>query len=309
MSDLVLATGRKVEDLMRAASEAAGETIPWVGADDARASEATVWCAGDIPSGPARAMPALRWIHSTWAGVDRWLDRPEWGSTVQLTRTVADLPERISEYVLGYLLADVLGIHQASRQQANSEWKRWSPGTLAGKTMLVVGYGAIGRCLAARARAMDMAILGIRRGPIPESAVEPDVATVDRLPSFLSRAHVVVNLLPANEHTEHFWNAERFALFAEGSTFVNASRGRCVDDAALIAALDRGRPALAILDVFPEEPLPRESAYWRHPHVRVTPHVAGLGGPVTEGRDFGENWRRWRRGEPLLRQVDRARGY
>ena len=309
MSDLVLVTGREPDALMRAASDAAGEIIPWVGPDDPRAADATVWCAGAMPMGPARVQPRLRWIHTTWAGVDRWLDRPEWRAEIPLTRTIADFPGRISEYVFGYVLAEVLGVHRAHRQQAASEWSRWSPGTLLGETMLIVGYGAIGRGLAARARAMGMTVLGIRRGPIPDAEREDGVTTTDRLPEFLPRAKVVVNLLPANEHTQGFWNADRLARFGEGAMFVNASRGLCVDDAALLAGLDAGRPVLAILDVFREEPLPAASPYWRHPQVRVTPHVAGLGGPVTEGRAFGENYRRWRRGEPLLHLVDRARGY
>ncbi|HET9952402.1 MAG TPA: D-2-hydroxyacid dehydrogenase [Candidatus Eisenbacteria bacterium] len=309
MSDLVLITGRDPEGLARAASAAAGEAIPWVGEDDPRADSATVWFASSAPSHARKAMPALRWIHSAWAGVDRWLDRPEWREGVRLTRTVADFPERISEYVLGYLLAQELGVARAGRQQSEGRWERWVPGSLAGKTILVVGHGAIGRRLAGVARAFGMETLGVRRGPVTAEERAEGIDTAEALAAFLPRAAFVVNLLPLNAETEAFWNASRFALFAEGSVFVNVSRGRCVDDRALLEALERGRPARALLDVFREEPLPPESPYWAHPRVLVTPHVAGLGSAESEGRAFGENWRRWRAGEPLRHVVDRTRGY
>lgn len=309
MSDLVLVTARDPAALMDAASAAAGEPIPWFGPEDPRAEAATVWFASLAPPQAPLRLPALRWIHSGWAGVDRWLDRPEWRADVRLTRTVADFPERIAEYVFAYLLAEVLDVGRAARQQAAAEWKRWMPGTLAGKRMLVVGHGAIGARVAACARAFGMAVSGIRRGPVaPEERAE-GIESVAALPALLPAADVVVNLLPATRETESFWNADRFALVGHGVLFVNASRGRCVDEAALLAALDRGRPARAILDVFRDEPLPPESPWWSHPRVRVTPHVAGLGAPESEGRAFGENWKRWRAEEPLLHPVDRARGY
>ena len=309
MNDLVLITGRDPARLASAASAAAGEAIPWVGDDDPRADSATVWFASSAPPLAPKEMPSLRWIHSAWAGVDRWLDRPEWREGVRLTRTVADFPERISEYVIGHLLADELEVARARRQQSEGRWERWAPGALAGKTMLIAGYGSIGRRLAGVARALGMEVLGIRRGPVSMEERAAGIGTAEALSAFLPRASVVVNLLPLNAETESFWNGARFALLAEGSVFVNVSRGRCVDERALLAALERGRPERALLDVFREEPLPPESPFWSHPRVRITPHVAGLGSAETEGRAFGENWRRLKAGEPLLHVVDRTRGY
>ena len=135
------------------------------------------------------------------------------------------------------------------------------------------------------------------------------IDTAAALPGFLARADFVVNLLPLHPETESFWSDALFAHFGGGSVFVNVSRGRCVDDRALLAALERGRPARAVLDVFRDEPLPPDSPYWSHPAVLVTPHVAGLGSAESEGRAFGENWRLWRAGEPLRHLVERTRGY
>ncbi|HEU4725462.1 MAG TPA: D-2-hydroxyacid dehydrogenase [Candidatus Eisenbacteria bacterium] len=309
MSDLVLITGRDPAALARAAEAANGAPIPWVGLDDARAAEATVWFASGALPERTLDLPSLRWIQSAWAGVDRWLSRAEWRGEVVLTRTVADFPERIAEYVAGYLLAATIDVPRARRQQAERAWSRWTPGTLAGKGMLVAGHGAIGSRVASVARALGMTVTGIRRGPVTDEERAGGIEDAGALPSLLPRADVVVNLLPATPATESFWSAARFARLPEGSIFLNASRGACVRDEDLLAALDRGRPALAILDVFREEPLPRDHPYWAHPRVWITPHVAGLGDPATEGRAFGENWKRRREGAPLRHVVERDRGY
>jgi glyoxylate/hydroxypyruvate reductase A len=175
--------------------------------------------------------------------------------------------------------------------------------------MVIVGYGAIGRAVGKAAAALGMRVLGVRRGPVTAAERESGVHDAGELGALLPRARVVVNLLPATPQTESFWSARRFSLFGPDATFMNVSRGRCVDDSALLAALDTGRPARAVMDVFREEPLPEGHRFWTHPRVRVTPHVAGVGTETSEGRDFAENWVRWSEGKPLLRVVDRARGY
>ena len=309
MSDVVLVTGRDPASLARAAEAANGAPIPWVALEDARAKEATVWFAsGSLPE-RTLSLPSLRWIQSSWAGVDRWLTRAEWSGDVVLTRTVADFPERIAEYVFGYVLAAALDVPRAREQQSRGAWSRWIPAALHGKGLLIVGHGAIGSRVAAVGRAMGMNVFGIRRGPVTEEEQTRGIEDAGALPRFLPLADVAVNLLPATAETDSFWSAQRFALLPEGAVFVNASRGRCVDDEALLAALDRRRPALAVLDVFRQEPLPPEHPYWRHPSVWITPHVAGLGDDETEGRAFGENWKRRREGKPLLHVVERDRGY
>jgi len=307
--DLVLITGDDPAALARAASASVGEPIPWVGAGDERASSATVWFASSLPPAAALELPALRWIHCAWAGVDRWVGRPEWREEVMLTRTIADLPRRMADYVFGYLLAMELDVARSRRQQEERRWERWTAGTLGGKTMLIVGHGEIGRVVGAGAKALGLRVLALRRGPVSETERGEGVGSSESLPAFLAEADYVVNLLPATAETESFWNASRFAAMKRGAVFVNVSRGRSVDDAALLAGLDQNRPARAILDVFRAEPLPTESPYWAHSRVWVTAHVAGLGTDETEGVAFAENWRRWRAGEALAHVVDRARGY
>jgi glyoxylate/hydroxypyruvate reductase A len=103
-------------------------------------------------------------------------------------------------------------------------------------------------------------------------------------------------------------DAELLAAMKPGAVLINAGRGDLIDEAALIAALDRGTPGHAVLDVLCTEPLPQDDPLWRHPRVTITPHVSGwhLGDALG---DVVENLRRLGTGQALLHEVDRARGY
>lgn len=283
--------------------------LRWCRLDGPGASEATVWLsAGGIPEAPL-AMPRLRWIHTGWAGVEIWFQRPEWRNGVALTRTVGDYPQRLAQHVFGYLLAKSLDVPEALRQMETRAWRRWTPGSIARKGLLVVGHGAIGREVAAVGRAFGMSVESVRRHAPSRAEHARGVRPAADLVACLGRADVVVNLLPLTTETELFWNAERVGAMREGALFINVSRGATVDDAALLLGLKRGRPGFAILDVFREEPLPPTHALRKDPRIWVTPHVAGIGTVPEMARAFVENWARYLAGEPLLHPVDRRRGY
>ena len=308
-AETVLVSGRDVRALTEAVEREAGGPFQWLAPDAPEAASAEIWfCAGPPPE-PPRTLPGLRWIHSGWAGVEPWFRRPEWGAEVALTRTVGDFPERMAQHVFGYLLAWELGVPEALRQMAAREWRRWVPGTLAGRTLLIVGYGEVGRAVGRVGKALRMEVLGIRRGPIPAGEAEAGIADVSALENALPRGDVVVNLLPATPATEGFWSGERFRRLPAGAVFVNVSRGSTVDEAALLDGLAEGRPARALLDVFRVEPLPAEDPLRSRPGVWITPHVAGIGTVETMASEFVANWRRYRSGAPLRHVVSRARGY
>jgi glyoxylate/hydroxypyruvate reductase A len=289
MSDRVLIEGGD-DELRHAVERHAGESLPW--AAPGEEGRATVWFCPHRPPAAPRELPALRWIHSGWAGIEGWLERPEWQDGVLLTRTVGDFPQRIAEYVVGYLLADALGVPEALRQMEARAWERWTPRSLAGGALLVVGHGAIGR-----------------RGPLSPEDLASGVEEPGALEALLPAADAVVNLLPLTRETRSFWGPERFARMKEGSVFVNVSRGATVDEGALLEALSNGRPGRAILDVFREEPLPPSHPLRSASGVWVTPHIAGTGTADPLAAEFASNWRRYRDGAPLRNVVDRARGY
>jgi phosphoglycerate dehydrogenase-like enzyme len=309
MTPRVLLSHHDPDSLAREVGSILGEALAWLPADHPGARDAEVWfCATRPPTEPLD-LPSLRWIHSGWAGIETWFSRPEWRADVVLTRTVGDFPRRIAEYVFGYLLARELDVPEALRQMDDRSWKRWVPESLAGRSLLIVGYGEIGRAVGAVGLALGMEVSGIRRGPVDPTDRASGVHPAEEIVDCLGRADVVVNLLPATPWTESFWNSGRFSAMRRGAIFINASRGSTVDEQALLAAIGRGQPARAILDVFREEPLPTSHPLRGHPEIWITPHVAGIGTSAALALEFAEQWRAFRSGSPLRHVVSRERGY
>lgn len=309
MTPRVLLVDPDPDRMASAVEEYVGESIRWASPEDRSLADVRIWFCAAPPPGRFLNLPSLEWIHTGWAGVEGWMRRPEWREGVTLTRTVGDFPERMAEYVFGYLLAQELGVARAIREMQSRAWKRWTPGSIAGMRLLVAGHGAIGRHIADVGRAFGMNVRAIRRGEVTEAEKHEGIHSAGDLNRFLPFSDVVVNVLPLTRETESFWNAERFSRMREGSVFVNISRGGTVDEGALHDGILRGRPGRAILDVFREEPLPPDHPFRGMDEIWVTPHVAGVGTVEALARSFGANWMQWRLGKPLRNVVDRERGY
>ncbi len=186
MSERILITSSDPEGLARAVEARTKESFSWCRLDGPGFAQATIWfCAGAPPESPLR-LPKLRWIQSGWAGVDHWVDRPEWTDGVELTRTIGDFPRRIAQHVLGYLLARSLRVDTAFREMQERTWKKWTPGSLEGKSLLVAGMGAIGSEVAAAARAFGMEVFGVRRTLV--GPTDAGISGVNDLPLLLKRA-------------------------------------------------------------------------------------------------------------------------
>lgn len=254
------------------------------------------------------AADALRFVQSAGAGYDTWHFQQLLARGVRLcTAHVNNVP--IAEFVLREVLdrfqrADRWRAGQAAHHWEHHEWRE-----VSGSTWLVVGVGAIGSAVAARARAFGAHVIGIRRTPDGTEPVDemvgPD-ALLDQLP----RADVVVLTLPGGDATQHLVDATFLAAMHADAVLVNVARGSIVDEDALVAALDAGRPDFAVLDVVGTEPLPPESPLWTHSRIVVTPHSSSGGdGRFARGADlFAENLRRYRSGEPLLHEVPSTAG-
>ena len=134
-------------------------------------------------------------------------------------------------------------------------------------------------------------------------------ASLDALPAFLQQTDVLVCLLPLTDATTGILNADLFNQLPAGSYLINAARGGHLVDEDLLTALETGQLAGACLDVFHQEPLPANHAFWAHPAITITPHVASLTNPASAVHQILENCRRARAGEALLHPVDRATGY
>jgi phosphoglycerate dehydrogenase-like enzyme len=248
------------------------------------------------------SLESLRWFQSPAAGYlplyDRLFERG-----VRVTGAhVNAIP--IAEYVIQAVLARFQRTDEWAAARAAREWRPHEFREVFGTTWLVVGVGSIGSAVAERARALGARVLGHRRHPTGREPIDemlPRGVLLDELP----RCDVVVLAAPATAETTGLLDERFLAAMAPGSVLVNVARGALVDEAALLAALDRGRPAAAILDVFAAEPLPADSPFWDHPGVVLTPH-SSAGGLARHGRVvdlFVENLERYRNGEPLQHEV------
>lgn len=261
-----------------------------------------------LPAGFLARMPALAWVQNSGAGVDHLIADPSIPAAVPITRADGQFGFWMARYVLAHLLHRAQRLDACRDAQAEGVWNpRLIPEDLWGERALVLGFGRIGRRIGEALRAIGMEVTGLVRTLRPD----PDfpLATAAELPALLPDARLLVLAAPSTPATRSLLDA---GLLARGSgklLLVNVGRGDLVAPQDLLAALDAGTLGHAVLDVFPEEPLPPESPLWRHPGVTVTPHHSGPSTPRAMVPDLLPNLRRFAEGLPIQDAVDRERGY
>ena len=278
--------------------------------------EADAWI-GRIDAASFRAAgPRLRWVHSNGAGIETVAAIPELvASDVIVTNTRGGHAPCIAEHTFAMLLALTRQIVTLVEDQRAHVWKRPEVGAglreLGGATMVVLGFGNIGRAIARRAVAFDMRVLGVDRAPTAAPEGVEAIWSLDRLDEALAQATVLVVAVPHTAETAGLLDARRLALLPAGAYVVAVSRGGIVDEAALRAALVEGRLAGAGLDVLAHEPPAPDDPIWDAPNLILTPHCSG-GSRQTRtrvGAITGENLRRFVADEPLLNICDKRAGF
>ena len=259
----------------------------------------------------------LRWIESLAAGVENCLAVPglrERG--LLLTNMRAVDAAVIGEHAIALTLALAHGLDVFAVDTANARWSFAHGATtpmqsLDGKTLLIVGLGAIGTEVARRAHALGMTVVATRDGDRKGAPFVSHIGLPAELPALAKRADVVVSCVPLTPVTQGMFDAKFFALLKPTTIFINISRGGTMVMADLIQALNNKRLAGAGLDVADPEPLPPDSALWHAPHVLITPHISSRSDLPGDGRWIvaRENMRRYALGAHMLNVVDQARGY
>jgi len=253
------------------------------------------------------SLPSLRWVQSTWAGVEPLLDR-SLRRDYTLTNARGVFGGLMSEYVFGYLIAHERLIFDKRAAQQAGRWDPTPPGTLRGRQIGLLGVGTIGAALARTAKHFGMRVKGYTRA-------SEDCADVDQyfhgddLARFAADLDYLVSVMPNTSATRHLVDATLLAALPARAVFVNPGRGTVVDEAALADALQSGRLAGAVLDVFQQEPLPADHVFWRTPNVIITSHTAALSIPADIAPVFIDNYKRWIAGDALKYVVDFERGY
>jgi phosphoglycerate dehydrogenase-like enzyme len=174
---------------------------------------------------------------------------------------------------------------------------------LAGQTILIVGYGAIGRRLAELLAPYSVRVIGYRRSPQPESPIL--VVGPEKLQPAMAEADHVINILPQSEETQSFFNAERLRQIKQGARYYAIGRGATTDQEALLACLHSGHLSAVYLDVTTPEPLPSDHPLWSVPNCFITPHTGGGHADETLRivKHFVHNLHRFEQGESLLDRV------
>lgn len=257
---------------------------------------------------PAFHLKSVRWVHALGAGVDAFVYRKPWKPDVLLTRTTGSFGQKIGEYCLAHMLADLQHHEAFARSQSNRSWNPVPPLPLSGSRVTVMGTGSVGQELARMLQALGVQVSGVSmRG---ERKPHMDhVYPLSHIGDAVSAADWIINTLPLTAQTDKLFGRALFARM-NGAGFINVGRGPSVDRAALLEALDQGYLRLAVLDVFEEEPLPDASPLWKRKDVRITPHVAAVTSVEEALSGFLDTLHKLEAGErELVNRVDPLRGY
>jgi glyoxylate/hydroxypyruvate reductase len=249
----------------------------------------------------------VKWVHSLGAGVDRFLFEKSWDENVLLTRTICSFGQRIAEYCLSYILKD-LQFHDRFRvEKSQKNWSPITPKLLSDQKVLVYGTGEIGQTTAKILSALGVEVYGVSQSGKEKDGFK-EVLTLETHFSRLTSVDYIINTLPLTDRTAKFFSNNIFGQLSHAG-FINVGRGATVDEQALLNALNAGNVRFAVLDVFTQEPLPKENPLWDHPNVQITPHISAVTTPDEGVACFIETLKNIEGNSPLRNRVDVRKGY
>lgn len=260
-------------------------------------------------AGLLASFPNLKLIVSLGMGVDHLLSDDKLPAAVPITRIMDDgLIGQMSEYALYWALRHHRDIDKYAASQRARQWKVEDFVDTIHRRIGILGLGTIGQDTAKKFAALGFPTAGWSR----TAKDLPGIKTfygADGFKRLLAESDILVNVLPLTRDTRGILDAKAFAALPKGAYFINMARGGHVVDDALLAALNSNHLGGAVLDVFNQEPLPPDHAYWTHPKVHVTPHIAGATNPRTASPGVIENIKRLRSGGELMHRIDPKMGY
>ncbi len=262
------------------------------------------------------AAKKLRWIQSGSAGVEWLVNAPSLReSDVLVTNTRGAHATTIAEHTFGMLVFIARRFDELYEAQKRHDWIGAQAGSprigLAGLTMGIIGLGQLGRAIAKRAHAFEMAVIAVDVNEVPKPDYVAAVRRMDGLADLMQRSDVVVVATPITAETRGMIGSEQLRLMRPNAYLLVISRGGIIDEPTLIDMLKTGKLAGAALDVAAVEPLPADSELWDCPNIFITPHnsPSSLQTRNNVMRIMKENLRRYLAGEPLTNLVDKKLGY
>lgn len=254
---------------------------------------------------------SLQWVMQPFVGVERSMYPAFKESPITLINSKRLYGPQLAEHAFALLLALTRGVNTQLELMRDKEWK-WLPCVeVSGMTMGILGLGGIGRAVAQRAKAFDFEVIAIDPEPMEKPDTVDELGQLDQLHEFLSRSEVLTVCCPITPQTHKLLSHAEFDALPEGCYFINVSRGKVVDEDALVDALKSGKLAGAGLDVTYTEPCPQDNPLWTLPNVILTSHTAGASQNIAKRamQTFLDNMHRYVNGEPLINVVDKEKGY
>lgn len=312
---VVMDTDAKQRQWFETAAKGAKVTFcPGDGSDAGAALEDADVIIGNIDPQLVSKAKHLKWLQLNSAGAGSYCKPGILPDGVALTNATGAYGLALSEHMLAQSLAMMKKLYLYHDNQHQSLWRDEGPVTsFYGATVVVVGFGDIGRNFGRRVKALGAQVIGLRRrkGEVPPEADE--MGDMAHFEDYLSRADIVASCLPDTPETYRIYNKDRFMAMKKGAFFVNVGRGNNVDQEALREAVLSGHLAGAALDVTDPEPLPKDDPLWQTKGIYITPHISG-GYHLQATHDYiariaVDNLKRFLAGEKLENMVDMATGY
>jgi len=261
------------------------------------------------PEGSLAKYPNLKCIASFGAGVDFIFEDTSRPKNVDITRVIdLALAADMSEYVVGAIFGYLKNMDLYRQYQHQSSWDPKSYTRISDHTVGIMGAGTLGMTLAKSLISMGFKVVGWSRHPKEGKGLKIYNGASGKT-NFLNQTTILVCLLPLTDATKGILNKETLSLLPAGAYLINVARGGHLVEDDLIPLIDSGRLSGACLDVFQQEPLPKEHPFWAHSKIKITPHVASVSDPASVVPQLVENYKRILRKEPLIHLVDPQKGY
>ncbi len=299
------------------------DVAPWVEALQEKLPEAIIEVYPNIKNNSAiefiicwkpqkdivKQFPNVKVIQSVGASVDHIINTQDVGEEIVITRIVDDqLSNDMWEFLITVVLTELKNMSVYLQQRNDKNWQQHQYQSMSSTTISILGLGNIGGYVASRFAQLGFKVKGWSNSKKEIENVK-SFSGEKELEGFLIDADFLINLLPLTSKTKDLINKDLLQCLPQSSFLINVGRGEHVVESDLVALLDESKLSGALLDVFREEPLPKEHPFWSHPKIKITPHVASLTDIESAIDQIVENYNRFLKKEELLNVVSLKKGY
>ncbi len=262
-----------------------------------------------ITSEQITPFPNVKIVHCLGAGINYILEANVLTEKMTLARVVDEnLSQDMFEFALSGILSQMKNLPQYAEQQRQQHWKSYDYKSIHNTTVGILGLGKIGGFVAEQFAKLGFRVKGWSNSPKNLAGVESFVGK-SGWAECLSGVDYLVNILPLTADTQQILNYKKLKHLPKGAFLINIGRGAHAHQTDILQLLDESHLSGVLLDVFHEEPLPKEHPFWEHPNVQITPHVAGVTVPEFAAEQIAANYIRFRNGETLENVIEVEKGY